>query len=101
DWSAEWMVQWLRKMLREDIASVAPKQDVVDELGRYGDEIMKTLTWTGNCIFLPPPFLFFLSPLRGCRNELTGAGRSWYKQNRIDGRVTATFAGSAMLFHDM
>jgi hypothetical protein len=28
-------------------------------------------------------------------------GRSWYKNNRIDGRVTATFAGSAMLFHDL
>ncbi|OAL31040.1 hypothetical protein AYO20_08461 [Fonsecaea nubica] len=76
DWTAEWMIQWLRKMAREDIASVAPHQRVVDELVRYGDEIMKTLTWTGNC-------------------------RSWYKNNRIDGRVTATFAGSAMLFHDM
>jgi cation diffusion facilitator CzcD-associated flavoprotein CzcO len=49
DWAAEWMIQWLRKMAREDIASVAPKQDVTDELVRYGDEIMKTLTWTGNC----------------------------------------------------
>jgi hypothetical protein len=49
DWTAEWIVQWLRKMAREDIASVAPKQDVVDELVRYGDEVMKTLTWTGNC----------------------------------------------------
>ena len=28
-------------------------------------------------------------------------GRSWYKNNRIDGRVTATFAGSAMLFYEM
>jgi hypothetical protein len=25
-------------------------------------------------------------------------GRSWYKNNRVDGRVTATFAGSALLF---
>lgn len=49
DWTAEWIVQWLRKMAREDIASVAPRQEVVDELVRYGDEIMKTLTWTGNC----------------------------------------------------
>ena len=49
DWTAEWMVQWLRKMAREDIASIAPRQDVVNELVRYGDEVMKTLTWTGNC----------------------------------------------------
>ena len=76
DWTAEWMVQWIRKISREDIASIAPKQQAVDEFVRYGDEIMKTLTWTGNC-------------------------RSWYKNNRIDGRVTATFAGSALLFKDM
>lgn len=63
-------------MAREDIASVAPKQDAVDEFVRYGDQIHKTLTWTGGC-------------------------RSWYKNHRIDGRVTATFAGSAILFHMM
>lgn len=28
-------------------------------------------------------------------------GRSWYKNNRTDGRVTATFAGSALLFQKM
>lgn len=49
DWTAEWMIQWLRKMAREDVSSVSPKQEVVDELVRYGDEVMKTLTWTGNC----------------------------------------------------
>lgn len=62
DWTAEWMIQWLRKMGREDIASVAPKQDVVDELVRYGDEIMKTLTWTGNCMS-PPQDTTSPSPL--------------------------------------
>jgi hypothetical protein len=30
DWSAEWMLQWIRKMAYEDIASIAPKQEVVD-----------------------------------------------------------------------
>ena len=75
-WSAEWMIQWFRKMASEDIASVAPKQDVVDEFVRYGDQIHKTLTWTGGC-------------------------RSWYKANRVDGRVTATFAGSALLYHQL
>jgi len=75
-WSGSWMVRWLIKMAREDIASIAPKQDVVDEFVRYGDQIHRTLTWTGGC-------------------------RSWYKNNRVDGRVTATFAGSAILFHDM
>ena len=75
-WSAEWMLKWFRKMAYEEIASVTPKQDVVDEFVRYGDQIHKTLTWTGGC-------------------------RSWYKNNRVDGRVTATFAGSAILYHQM
>lgn len=36
-------------MLAEDIASVAPKQEAVDEFVRYGDEVMKKFTWTSNC----------------------------------------------------
>ena len=72
-WDAEYMIKWMRKIAEEDIKSVAPKQEVVDEFVRYGDQIHKTLTWTGGC-------------------------RSWYKNNRVDGRVTATFAGSAVLF---
>ena len=76
DWSAEWMIKWIQKIAYEDIASIAPKQDAVDEFVRYGDQIHKTLTWTGSC-------------------------RSWYKANRIDGRVTATFAGSAILYEKL
>lgn len=75
-WTADWILKWVRKMAREDIANVTPKQEVVDEFVRYGDQIHKTLTWTGGC-------------------------RSWYKANRVDGRVTATFAGSAILFHTL
>ncbi|KPI37641.1 putative sterigmatocystin biosynthesis monooxygenase stcW [Cyphellophora attinorum] len=75
-WAADWMIKWMRKMLEEDIASIVPRQEVVDEFVRYGDEIMKRFVWTSNC-------------------------RSWYKSNRIDGRVTATFAGSALLFQRM
>ena len=75
-WASEWMIKWFVKMTREDIASVVPKQDVVDEFVRYSDQIHKTLTWTGGC-------------------------RSWYKSNRVDGRVTATFAGSAILFQTL
>lgn len=75
-WSANWMCEWFRKMAYEDIASIAPKQEVVDEFVRYGDQIHKTLVWTGGC-------------------------RSWYKANRVNGRVTATFAGSAILYEKL
>ncbi|KAJ5806874.1 hypothetical protein N7474_010466 [Penicillium riverlandense] len=72
-WVAEYMIKWIKKISTEDIKAVAPKQEVVDEFVTYGDEIQKTLTWTGGC-------------------------RSWYKKGRVDGRVTAAFAGSALLF---
>ncbi|EXJ53853.1 hypothetical protein A1O7_09189 [Cladophialophora yegresii CBS 114405] len=72
-WSAEYMIKWMRKIASEDIKAVVPKQSVVDDFIVYSDQIHQTLTWTGAC-------------------------RSWYKNNTIDGRVTATFAGSALLF---
>ena len=72
-WAADYMIKWMKRMAEEDIKSVAPKQEVVDEFIAYGDQIHKTLVWTGGC-------------------------RSWYKKNRVDGTVTATFAGSALLF---
>lgn len=75
-WVAEYIIKWLKKIASEDIKSVAPKQHAVNEFIKYGDEIHKTLVWTGQC-------------------------RSWYKKNRIDGRVTATFPGSALLFRRM
>ncbi|KAJ9611624.1 hypothetical protein H2200_004808 [Cladophialophora chaetospira] len=72
-WSAEYMIKWIRKIASEDIKAIVPKQKAVDEFIVYSDQIHKTLTWTGAC-------------------------RSWYKNNTVDGRVTATFAGSALLF---
>ncbi|ETI19940.1 hypothetical protein G647_08955 [Cladophialophora carrionii CBS 160.54] len=72
-WSAEYMIKWMRKIASEDINAVVPKQSVVDDFIVYSDQIHQILTWTGAC-------------------------RSWYKNNTIDGRVTATFAGSALLF---
>lgn len=75
-WSADWMIKWLRKIAREDIKSVCPTQSATDQFVRYGDEIHKTLVWTGSC-------------------------KSWYKNHRVDGRVTATFSGSALLYREM
>ena len=76
DWSAEYMIQFMRKMAREDIASVTPKQDAADEFNRYGDAIHQSLVWTGNC-------------------------SSWFKKNGPDARVTANWPGSSLLFYEM
>ena len=67
------MIKWIKKIASEDIKSVVPKESAVEEIILYSDRIHDTLTWTGSC-------------------------RSWYKNNTINGRVTATFAGSALLF---
>lgn len=76
NWTGSYIVKWLKKMATENIKSVVPKQSTMDDYIQYSDEIQQTLVWTGSC-------------------------KSWYKNNRVDGRVTATFAGSAHLFHRM
>lgn len=75
-WTADYILRWIRKIASEDIHSVAPRQDTTDEFVRYADEIHKGLTWTGSC-------------------------KSWYKNHRVDGRVTATWAGSALLYREV
>ncbi|OAL31231.1 hypothetical protein AYO20_08286 [Fonsecaea nubica] len=75
-WTADYILRWLKKMASEDIKSVAPSQDATDEFVRYGDEIHKGLAWTGGC-------------------------RSWYKNHRIGGRVTAAWPGSALLYREV
>ncbi|KAK4555055.1 hypothetical protein LTR86_007821 [Recurvomyces mirabilis] len=75
-WSADYICSWARKMVEEDILWVDPKPEVVEEFNAYADEIMQTLVWSGGC-------------------------QSWYKGHRVDGKVTAVWAGSAIGFHDM
>jgi cation diffusion facilitator CzcD-associated flavoprotein CzcO len=75
-WSADWMCQWMRKIAAEDIKYVVPKQEAVDEFNAYADEIMQTLVWSGGC-------------------------QSWYKNHRVDGKVTAVWAGSVIGYKEM
>ncbi|KAK1142952.1 hypothetical protein N8T08_007193 [Aspergillus melleus] len=76
NWTGDYFVKWIKKIAAEDIKYVAPKRSREEAFVRYGDEIHKTLVWTGGC-------------------------KSWYKRNRVDGRVTALFGGSAVLFNRM
>ena len=76
NWTGDYLVKWIKKIATEDIKSVVPKQSMVDAFVRYGDEIHKTLVWSGGC-------------------------KSWYKKNRVDGRVTALFGGSALLYKEL
>lgn len=74
NWTGDYITKWIRKMSTEDIMAVAPKRSVEQAFIEYQEEIHKTLVWTGAC-------------------------KSWYKRNRVDGRVTALFGGSAPLFY--
>ncbi|KAJ5785362.1 uncharacterized protein N7503_010574 [Penicillium pulvis] len=74
NWTGDYFVKWIKKIATEDIKYVVPKRSAEEAFVRYGDEVHKTLVWTGGC-------------------------KSWYKRNRVDGRVTALFGGSAILFH--
>ena len=73
NWTGDYFCKWIKKIATEDIKSVVPKNSAVEAFVRYGDELHKTLVWTGNCV-------------------------SWYKKGRVDGRVTALFGGSALVY---
>ncbi|KAJ5712612.1 hypothetical protein N7493_009080 [Penicillium malachiteum] len=74
NWTGDYFVKWIKKIATEDIKYVVPKRSAEEAFVKYGDQVHKTLAWTGSC-------------------------KSWYKRNRVDGRVTALFGGSAILFH--
>ncbi|KAI1623483.1 hypothetical protein EDD37DRAFT_425844 [Exophiala viscosa] len=74
NWTGDYFVKMIKKIATEDIKYVVPKVSAVDAFVKYGDEIHKTLVWTGSC-------------------------SSWYKRGRVNGRVTALFAGGAVLFN--
>jgi hypothetical protein len=47
NWTGDYFCKWINKIAVEDIKSVVPTHRAVDSFVRYGDEIHKTLVWTG------------------------------------------------------
>jgi hypothetical protein len=76
NWTGDYFARWILKMATENIKYIVPKQAAVEDFVSYTDKIHKTLVWSGSCT-------------------------SWYKRGTRDGRVTALFGGSAVLFHKM
>ncbi|KAJ9491661.1 hypothetical protein VN97_g1581 [Penicillium thymicola] len=73
NWTGDYFVEWIKKDGNEDIKYVVPKHAAEDAFGKHGDEIHVTSVWTAGC-------------------------KSWYKRNKVDGRLTALFGGNAILF---
>lgn len=75
-WTSNYICQWLTKISTEDVRYVVPTAEATEEFNVYGDEIMQGLVWSGGC-------------------------RSWYKNNRVEGRVTAVWPGSALGYKEV
>lgn len=69
--TAEYILRWCKKIATEDIKSVCVKEEVVEEYNTYSQEFLKRTVWSGGC-------------------------RSWYKNGKVDGKVTAMYAGSIL-----
>jgi cation diffusion facilitator CzcD-associated flavoprotein CzcO len=71
EWTSEYILRWCNKIATEDIKSVSVKDKVVAEYNVYSQEFLKRTVWSGGC-------------------------RSWYKNGKVDGKVTAMYAGSIL-----
>jgi hypothetical protein len=69
--TGDYIIRCVQKMQSQDILSMTPKADVVEDLVRHADALMEGTVWKHSC-------------------------RSWYKNNTTDGRVTAVWPGSTL-----
>ncbi|KAM3423103.1 hypothetical protein BST61_g561 [Cercospora zeina] len=64
NWTAEYILRWCDKIAREGIKSITIKPDVLREFNDYSQEFLKKTVWSSEC-------------------------RSWYKNHKSEGRVSA------------
>ncbi|KAL6407714.1 uncharacterized protein AUP68_08736 [Ilyonectria robusta] len=76
EWTAEWVLKWCRKIATEDIKSVMVDSQATDDYNVYSQEFLKTTVWSSGC-------------------------RSWYKNGKTNGKVTAMYAGSILHYKEM
>jgi hypothetical protein len=70
---AKFMVKILKKVQTQNIKSLEPKEDLVDEYIEHVNRFMPRTAWTGNC-------------------------RSWFKNGKSSGSVTVLHPGSRIHF---
>ncbi|KKO96957.1 hypothetical protein THAR02_10937 [Trichoderma harzianum] len=76
DAMATYILKWCRKIASEDIKSVCVLPNVVDDLDVWSQEMLSQTVWAAPC-------------------------RSWYKNGRTDGRITALHAGSVIHYREL
>lgn len=71
EYQADWMLRVIDRYQTNNIYSIAPKMEAVDDFVTHKNEFMKGTVWHDPC-------------------------RSWYKANRVDAPVTALWPGSTL-----
>ncbi|WPH02915.1 Hypothetical protein R9X50_00578500 [Acrodontium crateriforme] len=74
--AANWMVGWIQKFSSEEVKTFTVKEAIVREYNDYSQAVLKRTVWSGGC-------------------------RSWYKNGKVDGPVTAMYAGSSAHYIEM
>ncbi|KAL2858487.1 hypothetical protein BJY01DRAFT_360 [Aspergillus pseudoustus] len=77
-WSADYMLDWVEKIAREDIKSVVVKDSVVRDYNRYAAESLKRCVWSKGCT-------------------------AWYSKKNAPGEsntVTALYPGSGLQYKE-
>ncbi|KAG0636618.1 hypothetical protein HOY80DRAFT_891024 [Tuber brumale] len=74
EWTTEYIIRWAKKIASENIKAVIAKPEVVREWNVYAQEYLKRTAWASGC-------------------------RSWYKNGKFDGKITATYPGSVIHYN--
>ncbi|KAM5344687.1 hypothetical protein ACJ41O_010549 [Fusarium nematophilum] len=76
EWTAEYILRWCKKIATEDIRSITVDEAATAEYNTYSQEFLKRTVWASGC-------------------------RSWYKNNKEDGKVTAMYGGSILHYKEI
>lgn len=76
EWYTRYIFQCIEKIQTENIKAIEPKKDAILDLYDHTHELMKRLVFSSTC-------------------------RSWYKNGKVHGPVTAIYPGSRLHFFEM
>jgi cation diffusion facilitator CzcD-associated flavoprotein CzcO len=76
EFSADYILKWIKKIQEEDIHSIDVTKGAVDDYNTYTQEFMKRTVWISSC-------------------------RSWYKNHKKDGKIMAMYPGSVVHYKEM
>ncbi|PYI11461.1 putative flavo protein [Aspergillus sclerotiicarbonarius CBS 121057] len=71
--TCDYILKWARKIATEDIKSIDVKKDALDDYNVWAQEYLKRTAWSDPC-------------------------RSWYKNGKTSGQITAPYAGTTSHF---